>query len=129
MKPLERILKTLAVRFAVSPLDTLTDICRRLLPGREVLPQVLRLQEITRQTPLILQIETTNVCNARCVFCAYPKMKREKGIMSMPLFERIVQEYAAMAGIFPAVLGRLRSYLDSWKAQAEWWKIGKTPNP
>src|SRR5512135_2329361 len=98
MKPLERILKTLAVRFAVSPLDTLTGICRRLLPGREVLPQVLRLQEITHQTPLILQIETTNVCNARCVFCAYPKMLREKGIMSIPLFERIVQEYATMGG-------------------------------
>ena len=98
MRPLERILKNLAVRFAVSPLDTLTDICRRLLPGREVSPQVLRLQEITRQTPLILQIETTNVCNARCGFCAYPKTLREKGIMSMPLFERIVQEYAAMGG-------------------------------
>lgn len=98
MKPLERILKTLVVRFAESPLDTLAEICRRLLPGRDVSPQVSRLQEVARQTPLILQIETTNVCNAGCVFCAYPKMLRGKGIMSMPLFERIVQEYAAMGG-------------------------------
>ena len=98
MKPLERILKTLVVRFAESPLDTLAEICRRLLAGREVSPQVLRLRKVTRETPLILQIETTNVCNARCVFCAYPGMQRDKGVMSIPLFERIVKEYAAMGG-------------------------------
>jgi len=79
MKPLERILKTLAVRFAESPRETLAELGRRFLPGRNVSPQVLRLQEVTRQTPLILQIETTNVCNARCVFCAYPKILRERG--------------------------------------------------
>jgi MoaA/NifB/PqqE/SkfB family radical SAM enzyme len=98
MKPAERVLKNLAVSFVNSPLYTLSEIGRRLLPGRKVSTQVLRLQNVTRETPLVLQIETTNICNACCVFCAYPKMIRDKGVMSMPLFERIVREYAAMGG-------------------------------
>jgi MoaA/NifB/PqqE/SkfB family radical SAM enzyme len=60
--------------------------------------QIERLRETTSHSPLMLQIETTNVCNAACIFCAYPGMKREKGVMSMPLFERIVKEYAEMGG-------------------------------
>lgn len=39
-----------------------------------------------------LQIETTNVCQAACVFCEYPTMKRPKGTMEMGLFERIIDE-------------------------------------
>lgn len=46
----------------------------------------------------MLQIETVNACNARCVFCAYPGMQREKGIMSLQLFRKIVQDYTAMGG-------------------------------
>jgi MoaA/NifB/PqqE/SkfB family radical SAM enzyme len=98
MKAIERMLKTVAVSFAESPLHTLAEIGRRVIPGRKASSQTLRMQKVTRETPLILQVETTNVCNARCVFCAYPCMKREKGIMSMPMFEQIVQEYAAMGG-------------------------------
>jgi MoaA/NifB/PqqE/SkfB family radical SAM enzyme len=94
----ERMLKTLAAGFADSPLKTLAEIARRILPRRKASPQILLLQKISRETPLILQIETTNICNARCVFCAYTGMKREKGIMSMPLFERIVEEYATVGG-------------------------------
>ncbi len=98
MNRAERMLKTLACSFAESPLDTVAGIGRRLLGGRAASRQVLRLREIARESPLVLQVETTNMCNARCVFCAYRGMKREKGTMSMPLFERIVQEHAAMGG-------------------------------
>lgn len=41
---------------------------------------------------LQLQIETTNVCQADCVFCSYTKMTRPKGTMPMPLFRRIVAD-------------------------------------
>jgi MoaA/NifB/PqqE/SkfB family radical SAM enzyme len=47
---------------------------------------------------LILQIETTNLCNARCAFCAYPGMKRAKGVMDLSLFEKIVADYLEMGG-------------------------------
>ena len=48
--------------------------------------------------PLYLSIETTNACNARCVFCAYPDMKRPKQIMSQEVFEDVVRQYVDMGG-------------------------------
>lgn len=39
-----------------------------------------------------LQIETIAYCNAACVFCPYPQMKRERGVMDMGLFLRIVDQ-------------------------------------
>jgi MoaA/NifB/PqqE/SkfB family radical SAM enzyme len=41
-----------------------------------------------------LSIETTNICNANCIFCAYQFQLRPTGIMSMDLFKKIVREYA-----------------------------------
>lgn len=37
-------------------------------------------------------IETTNLCNASCVMCSYPMMKRKKGVMNEKLFRKIVIE-------------------------------------
>jgi MoaA/NifB/PqqE/SkfB family radical SAM enzyme len=45
-----------------------------------------------------ISIETTNICNANCVFCAYQFQKRPKGVMSMQLFEKVVNEYAEIGG-------------------------------
>jgi uncharacterized radical SAM superfamily Fe-S cluster-containing enzyme len=39
----------------------------------------------------VLQVETTNHCNARCIFCAHPKIK-DRGIMSSELFAKILSE-------------------------------------
>lgn len=41
-----------------------------------------------------LQLETIAICNAACVFCPYPTMKRAKGVMSDALFEKIVVDAA-----------------------------------
>lgn len=46
-----------------------------------------------------LQIETCNICNAACVFCPYPQMKRPKGTMSRSLFEKIIDEAATVPAI------------------------------
>jgi MoaA/NifB/PqqE/SkfB family radical SAM enzyme len=46
-----------------------------------------------------LQIETINICDAKCVFCPYPDMKRPKGTMPMPLFERLIDEAATIPQI------------------------------
>ena len=43
-----------------------------------------------------LQLEVTNVCDAACVFCPYPKMRRPKGTMGMPVFQRIIDEAATI---------------------------------
>lgn len=46
--------------------------------------------------PGTLYIEGTNICNARCVFCAYPQMERPKATMPMELFQKVVDEYLAL---------------------------------
>ena len=45
-----------------------------------------------------VNIETTNVCNANCTFCAYQYQTRDMGIMSEQLFKKIVEEYSALGG-------------------------------
>src|SRR5678816_2899265 len=56
-----------------------------------------RLEEL-RRLPRGLHVEGTNVCNAACVFCAYPQMERKKQTMPMETFERVVRQYLAMGG-------------------------------
>ncbi|MCX5789400.1 MAG: radical SAM protein [Elusimicrobia bacterium] len=46
--------------------------------------------------PHALYIEGTNICNAACVFCAYPQMQRPKVTMTMEVFRKAVDEYAAL---------------------------------
>src|SRR3990172_2918077 len=43
-----------------------------------------------------LQIETTNLCNGKCVFCPVPTTKRERGFMSMDLFKKIIDDAEEM---------------------------------
>lgn len=54
--------------------------------------------EVLRPIPRGLHIEGTNICNAECVFCAYPQMQRRKKVMPMDDFRRVVDEYVAMGG-------------------------------
>ena len=46
--------------------------------------------------PEIVQIESTNICNAKCVFCPRDEMHRKQGIMSFELFRKIVDECAEL---------------------------------
>ncbi|MBF0144021.1 MAG: radical SAM protein [Magnetococcales bacterium] len=50
--------------------------------------------------PYSITVETINTCNAKCIFCPYPYniSARERGIMSMPLFRKIVDDYAEWGG-------------------------------
>jgi len=44
----------------------------------------------------------TNICNAKCTFCAYPKVVANKtlqtGVMSFEVFQKAVDEWAALGG-------------------------------
>lgn len=42
--------------------------------------------------PRMVSIETTNHCNAKCVFCPNNALARDKGPMEQALFEKIVEE-------------------------------------
>jgi hypothetical protein len=46
--------------------------------------------------PDIVQIESTNKCNAKCVFCPRDDMHRDQGIMDMALYCKIVDECAEL---------------------------------
>ena len=54
--------------------------------------------DVLRRIPRGLHVEGTNVCNAECVFCAYPMMQRRKQTMSMEDFRELVADYVAMGG-------------------------------
>lgn len=43
-------------------------------------------------------IETVNICNANCTFCAYQYQTRPVGTMSMPLYRKIIDEYVECGG-------------------------------
>jgi MoaA/NifB/PqqE/SkfB family radical SAM enzyme len=57
-----------------------------LATGRDTAPHL----------PEIVQIESTNICNAKCVFCPRDEMGRKQGVMDMALFRKIVDECAAL---------------------------------
>jgi radical SAM protein with 4Fe4S-binding SPASM domain len=47
-------------------------------------------------------VGTTNICNAKCAFCAYPRAVEngtlETGVMTMPVFQKIITEWAESGG-------------------------------
>jgi len=45
-----------------------------------------------------LRIETCNICNANCIFCAYQYQKRKKRIMSEEMFNKLIDDYNVMGG-------------------------------
>lgn len=52
----------------------------------------------TSHCPPILGIETTNICNADCVFCGYQYMERPKIIMDWDLYCKVIADYKACGG-------------------------------
>src|SRR4051812_549384 len=49
-----------------------------------------------------LQAAVTNICNAKCVFCAYPRAVEsgnlKTGVMSFEMFKKIADEWAVIGG-------------------------------
>jgi Radical SAM superfamily/Iron-sulfur cluster-binding domain len=84
--PLE--LKARVRRAAEQILRSQAKPVRRLLlaTGRDRAPRM----------PDIVQIESTNICNAKCVFCPRDEMHRRQGIMTVELFRKIVDECAVL---------------------------------
>lgn len=59
---------------------------------------VQHLRRILEQHIMILTIELTNICNAKCQFCAYRYQKREKNTISDELFKYAVRQFAGIGG-------------------------------
>jgi MoaA/NifB/PqqE/SkfB family radical SAM enzyme len=48
--------------------------------------------------PKTIYIETTNLCNSKCLMCPHEKMKRSPGNMSWALFKKIIDECKTFEG-------------------------------
>ncbi len=81
-------IKARARRAAEAVLRREAKPIRRLLlaTGRDRAPRL----------PEIVQIESTNICNAKCVFCPRDDMHRTQGVMTRDLFRKIVDECAQL---------------------------------
>ena len=53
-----------------------------------------RTHQLAINPPLLVDIEPTNDCNAKCIMCPHSKMKRKKGVMGWELFKRIADDCA-----------------------------------
>jgi MoaA/NifB/PqqE/SkfB family radical SAM enzyme len=81
-------------------------------PPIQQIRTAVRMQHLSGITPLhdvcavfpkTITIETTNICNAFCVFCPHSRMKRKQSIMIPSLFEKIITE-AKELGVKDVVL-------------------------
>src|SRR5437899_1566273 len=59
---------------------------------------LMRVADTNRLRPLMLIVETINVCNSACVFCPYTIQTRPKGLMTEKIFGEVLRQYAAMGG-------------------------------
>ncbi|WP_367606904.1 radical SAM/SPASM domain-containing protein [Legionella sp. W05-934-2] len=81
-----------------TPHANLTDIFKNLDSqnshvGKRLVNTISSTQRIsTPPFPKQIQIETTNICNHKCSFCAYTLMERTKGQMKPELFKKLVSE-------------------------------------
>jgi hypothetical protein len=69
-------------------------LTRNAKPVRKLLLRTGR--ERAPHWPEIVQIESTNICNAKCVFCPRDDMKRRQGVMDDALYRKIVDDCAAL---------------------------------
>ncbi len=64
---------------------------RKIYDGKDF-KTVLRHKEQLPSFPYLIDIELTNYCNLKCIFCGQQSMKRPKGFMSEEIFKKIVDE-------------------------------------
>ncbi len=49
-------------------------------------------KDLSPRFPDHVHVETTSICNARCIMCGYSVMRRTKGIMSDGLFDTVISQ-------------------------------------
>lgn len=89
--------------------------------GERLLENVLSTERVEAPPfPRQLQIESSNICNHSCQFCAYTLMTREKKHMDRKLFRRLVAEAYALGsrevGLFSGAEPLTCKWLDEYVA-------------
>jgi radical SAM protein with 4Fe4S-binding SPASM domain len=65
-----------------------------------------------RSRPIMLDCETINTCTNNCIICAYGMMKRNKIIMPIERFEKVLHDYSEMGGGYLSLTPRGEIFLD-----------------
>ena len=78
--------------------DSVSEIGKIICSRIKKFQSLDKINEFLSKKPLMLKLETTNICNAQCCFCGYPKMQRRKQVMPLGLFEKVINDYALMGG-------------------------------
>ena len=68
------------------------------LPELSNVPDQQLLKHGRNCRPLYLRIETVNICNNRCIICAYPNQTRHEEVMTMEVFKKAVEDYVNLGG-------------------------------
>ena len=53
-------------------------------------------RQVPARPPACLYVETTNLCDAKCIICSHPVMERTKRTMETQLYERAIDQAAAL---------------------------------
>lgn len=67
---------------------------KNLLPQKAQEVLLKRHLRYLLEFPTAIQVEVTNICNAKCWFCPQPSSNRKKGHMKFDLFKKIADEIA-----------------------------------
>ena len=54
-------------------------------------------KDMLKRPPVSLGLNVTDVCNAKCVYCAY-RFHKPEGVMDMAVYEKAVRDYAELGG-------------------------------
>jgi MoaA/NifB/PqqE/SkfB family radical SAM enzyme len=76
--------------FAVDDRTLATSESRR--NRRALGASYVRASEVSDGLPVYLVIESTSICNLKCVMCPYPTMGRKNEHMAMSVYEKIIDE-------------------------------------
>ncbi len=101
MSYLDKIRRFAKRTLSVQQISALSDIyfaLERMVYCHKGANILEHMRNIIALRPIMLNLETYSVCNAKCVFCARRKLPQTKKLMSIDLFKRICSEYSSMGG-------------------------------
>jgi MoaA/NifB/PqqE/SkfB family radical SAM enzyme len=91
--------KSLSGSGATQFASRLRKLSRRILRRLDLcVTKVRGWQRFEKLPPDVLKIESTNICNANCIFCAYQYENRPKTFIPDDLYLKSLKEYAALGG-------------------------------
>ena len=79
-------------------LNKILFTCKQILLNASTFSRVKKIEKKLLEKFLGLNIETINICNANCTFCAYQYQTRDTGTMPLELYKKIILQYVDIGG-------------------------------